>query len=435
MFVLALSVSAFVPPVSAEETEATTQVELTGQLIELSSTDAPTTIIVRENPTGTYTDHTVNILTTTSIQGPGMEDWITGDTVSLFGTENQNTLVIDAKRIRNLSIAATQRGLNGWITAIDASASTMTVQWAGVDHVVHVLSTTRMVVPPKNPATLADFLVGDRVRLRVDSTRTNATIIVALRRGDEIFLKARTRPFNGELVEIDETHETMTVRLGENGNLRRDDVNNLVGIPGELVTVTWDENTKFVRRYSGKTTSDELVPGDQLFIVGRVDDDGTILARLIRDNDIFRKGVARELGRIDGIDLAANRLTVTVRRIGVWTVTYTDATEIRKNGKNATEAAFEVGDIIRVEGTANTTTKTVAATRIAVKGALLFPLRRERPLRDIVQHRMRHAAGQESDDDILSHQESEDAAEHQSEDEERAMEQEFEDELDGAGTR
>lgn len=375
MFVaMLLAVAAPFAAVQAEEAETATPVELVGQLIELSATEAPTTVVVREDPAGEWTDYTVDITTGTSFgtwigDTTSMSDWITGDQLHVWGERNDNTGVVTATRVINNSLNPfKERGLNGWITEIDESGSTMKVQWLGLESTVTITDNTHLVVPPTNPAALSDFEIGDRVRLRIiknSDVENEARIIVALRRGEEIFLLARTRGFRAELNEINDAGDgtgTLEVTLGENAHLRAGDVNNLVGTEGDKVLVNYDENTKFVRRYSGETDTGEFEAGDMLFVVGRVsdeagDDGETVIdARLVKDENIWRAGVANRLGTVTGIDLARQEIVIgplheTDSELEV-TVSYTDETAFTKDGADASAGDLEEGDVIRVRGTA-----------------------------------------------------------------------------------
>jgi hypothetical protein len=361
-----------VPAASAEETSEDTQsVDFWCQLQELSSTDLPTTIVCRKDPAGEFTDYTVEIPVGTSFgtwsgNRTSMEDWITGDSLHVIGTQNLNTNVVTASIVINSSMNPfNYKGLNGWITAIDEDASTMTVQWQNVEHVVNVTGNTHMVVPPTNPAALSDFEIGDRVRVRIikDSDVENeARIIVALRRGDHIFLMARTRGFLAELTDIDENDDgtgDVTVTLLKNEHLRSGDVNNLIGVEGDEITVTYDANTKFVRRYNGITEPSEFVEGDFVFVVGRYNDDGTVSARLIKDTNIWRLGVARHAGEVTSIDTGSNTIVVDpiekqgADRVTSLTISYDDDTKFFQNGEEISENDIEVGDVIHVRGTAS----------------------------------------------------------------------------------
>lgn len=353
--------------VHAEEAEATSDISFTGQLIELSATEAPTTIVVRENPTGEWTDYTVDITTETAFgtwvgNTTEMESWITGDQIKIEGTLNENTEIVTADLAINLSMNPFRyNSLNGWVTEIDETAGTMTVQWMNVEHVVNVTDNTHMVVPPTNPATLGDFAIGDRVRLRLikDSEVENeARIIIALRRGAEIFLKARTRGFTVELNDIDDNGDgtgSLEVTLLENPHLRPGDVNNLVGEEGDELVITYDAYTRFVRKYMGLASIDELIVGDQLLIVGRVNDDDTISARLIKDNDLWRLGVAQHEGTVLAISTDENTITIEPDYDDRDEVIayYNDETVFMEDGVEVTEDDVNVGDEIHVRGTAH----------------------------------------------------------------------------------
>lgn len=427
------AVPAFANQQEAAETasEATSQISLTGQLIELSSTDLPTTIVVRKNPDGASKDYTVQISSATKLSpaGFGMSDWITGDFLALTGTLNENTGIVEATRVQNVSLNPFRhRSLNGFVESVDVAGNAMTVSWDRKSYTVNVTANTRMVVPPKNPAALSDFLKGDRVRIRLTkdgAVENEARIIVALRRGEEIFLKARTRPFNATLNAIDEDKKTLTVTLKADAHLRADDVNNLVGVPGEIITVSYDDKTNFVRRFKGSASVDELAPGDELFIAGRVGDDGIILAKMVRDNSIFRAGVDRRLGSIVSIYTSTNVIKAEFVKTRIeagseWAVTYTETTEIWKDGKKALEADLKVGDVIRVEGVANANTMTVAATKIAAHSVDFRPLTRVRKLKDIVSDRIRTSLGKEHADDIVRRQKPADAQDDDEEDEDES---------------
>mgnify|MGYP001605375546 FL=1 len=367
--------------------ESTTSIQFIGQLIELSSTEAPTTIIVRDVNEGGegWVDYTVDIDTETVFgtwtgNTTVMSDWITGDWLSVKGIQNENTAVVTADVVINQSLNPTkEHGVNGWITAIDLTASTMTVQYDGVETVIRVTGNTHMVIPPMNPAALSDFLVGDRIRARlVSGTDDEARIIVALRRGDEIFLKARTRAFYAELNDIQVNEDgsgIMTVTLVANPHLREGDVNNLIGTEGEERTVIFSaDETTFVRKFNGETTPDEFSAGDSLMIVGRVNDDNTISARLVKDADIWRTNASQRFGEVTAIDTSTNTITLSGRsghggntlettaflglrdRSGdegqTVTVTYSDSTTFTKDGETVSETTVVVGDRIRVRGTA-----------------------------------------------------------------------------------
>lgn len=360
------------PLAQAEEsstTETTTHVDFIGQLIELSNTSVPTVIVVRQNPLSTFTDYTVNISSTTKFgfskwNTTQMDYWMAGDSIRIIGTKNENTGLVDAEYAINESLnPLTMVGLNGWITALDSNAGTITVQWMNVEYVVNVTSNTHLVISPNTVATINDFQIGDRVRVRMNkngSVTNEARFVVALRRGSTLFMKARTRPFAAELNSLTVNEDgsgSMQVTIGENAHLLPGDVNNLFGVEGDIKTVTFEPETRTVRRYSGRTEPSEFVIGDKLLIVGRANDDGTISAWIIRDNDIWILGVATHVGEIVSIDTGTDTLVVLENDINGTdkevTMVYNTDVKIIIDGVEATESDLLIGDTIRIRGTAH----------------------------------------------------------------------------------
>lgn len=371
MFAVIASLGLSLSPVLANSTraeepsaEATTQIDITGQLIELSNTSIPTVIVVRQNPTGEFTDYTVDITSETKLGSfrwntSPLDEWMTGDTVRIMGDKNENTGVVAANLAMNQSINPTiHRGLNGWITDIDGEAKTLTVQWMNEEHTVHITDDTNLVISPNTNANLTDFAIGDRVRIRMSNDGENqARFVVALRRGDILFLKARTRPFAAEVNTININADgtgSMQVTMGENKHLLPGDVNNLFGVEGDIKTVIFDENTKFVRRFLGTSAASEIQPGDKLYIVGRANDDSTISARLIKDSNLWMISTNIRAVTVSAIDTTTNTITISgTSLLGITresTVSYNDETEITQNGQPATENDIQAGDKIRLQG-------------------------------------------------------------------------------------
>ncbi len=357
--------SPFAPAKASEsESEDTSPISFSGQLIELSSTTAPTTIIVRKDPAGEFTDYTVDIDTgtafgTNAANTTSMDDWITGDWTNVVGTLNNNTGVVTADTVVNASLnPQNMRGLNGWISSIGDDG--ISVQWNGTEHNVNVVSSTKMVVGRTNPAAITDFVVGDRVRVRLEKGTENARIIIVLRRGDEIFLKARTRGFWAEVTDIDETDSDsgkIDATLLANPHLRSGDVNNMVGNEGDSIDINYDENTKFVRKFMGSSEISEFQIGDRLFVVGRVSDEGEIDARLIKDNSMWKKGVSSHIGVVQSIDTGDNEFTVSALNgsssAADITVSYSDDTAFKHLGTDGTESDLYVGAEVRIRGIAH----------------------------------------------------------------------------------
>lgn len=321
--------------VAANQTEDTKDIQFAGMLVEIGSTDVPTTIIVRQN--NTITDYTVNIDSDTLLgqirnQYTQLSDWIPGDQIKVIGVENENTNEIDASIVVNLSInLATNEGINGWVTKIDKDAKEIAYQWANVEHTFKYDDSTRFVAGLKNPAAVDDLQINDRIRGRLltttDGETPTAKIVVVLRRGEELFMKIRTFVPKAQLVRLDSTvvPTTIQVKILPTPGLRANDVNNLIGTEGTLVTVNVTEDTNIVRKYFGKTGLDEFSAGDALHIVGRVNDDGTVDAKMIKNESIWKTSTEGRAGVVTAIDVPGSNITID------WTpVTYTPQFQLKK---------------------------------------------------------------------------------------------------------
>ncbi len=288
-------------------------INFAGLLIEIGTTEIPTTIIVEDNKSKTH--YTVEV-TEKTVLGQrafgftSLSDWIPGDQIRVIGQLNENTNTVTARVLVNLSFLPREfRGINGWITKIDKEKKQVTYTWMQKEHTVQVTDRTRIVAGLKNPASIDDLKIGDRIRGRTFASSSTevpeAKIIVVLRRGKTLFMKIRTFIPRVELVRLNSTvvPTTIQVKILPTPTLRPNDVNNLIGTEGKLVTVNVTEDTILVRKYFGRTTLAEFTPGDVLHIVGRVNDDGTVDAKLIKNESIWMTHVFGHLGTVTKVDV------------------------------------------------------------------------------------------------------------------------------------
>lgn len=299
--------------------EAKSDINFVGSLIEIGSTDLPTNIIVRGNKD--QADYTVSVTSSTVLgqkrdQATKLTDWIPGDQIRVIGKKNENNDTIEATILVNLSIViASNRGANGWITSVSSSTQEIKYKWDNKEYTFNYDNTTRFVVAGKNPATADDLKVGDRIRVRLllrNGQNPLAKIVIVLRRGNDLFMKIRTFKPNATLVRLDSTivPTTIQVRMDNTPGIKANDVNNTIGSEGTLITVNVTENTKIVRKYFGRTTLDEMAIGDKLSIVGRTNDDGTIDAKVIKDNSIWKTSTGGHAGVVTAVDASNNTLTM-----------------------------------------------------------------------------------------------------------------------------
>ncbi len=313
---------ACVNPASEENLyENESDVHLVGMLVEIGSTDVPTTIIVRPNEGGL--DVTVNVTAETvmgqkRVQYTNLSDWIPGDQIRVIGKNNENTNVVDATILVNHSIVMHGNlfaGANGWITAIDKEAKEVTYQWNNNEHKFTYDDDTRFVAAGKNPASVDDLEINDRIRgrlLKRSGETPYAKIVVVLRRGANLFMKIRTFRPNAVLTRLDSTvvPTTIQVKILNTPSLKANDVNNLIGTEGTLVTVNIDENTRIVRKYFGKTTLEEFSVGDHLSVVGRINDDGTVDAKMVKNNSIWKTSTQGHAGVVTDVNTEESYIMV-----------------------------------------------------------------------------------------------------------------------------
>ncbi|MDP3043475.1 MAG: DUF5666 domain-containing protein [bacterium] len=297
--------------------EATNDVNFAGMLVEVGSTDIPTNLIVRDNKT--QADYTVNVTANTVLgqrkdQTTSLSDWVPGDQIRVIGKKNENTGNVEPSVLVNLSIKiAENRGANGWITKINKETKSITYQWANKEYTFKYDDGTKFVSGLKNPATVDDLAINDRIRVRLllrAGQDPVAKIAVVLRRGAALFMKIRTFTPRATLVGMSNViaPTTIQIKIEKTPGLKANDVNNLIGTEGALVTVNVTENTQIVRKYFGKTALDELAVGDDLMIVGRVNDDGTVDAKLIKDNTIWKTSTRGHAGIVTEVNAAGGYL-------------------------------------------------------------------------------------------------------------------------------
>jgi len=356
----------------------------TGMLIEIGNTTAEqTTIIVRVNNDGVDEDLTLEITSDTKLYKSNssvadLSDWIAGDQINFTAQHFTNSDQLVATSIKNLSFNQFYTGINGWITAIRADENEMDVEWNDQVYTINAIN-ANMVAGLKNPATLNDFVIGDRVRARVtddgDGNRLtwDGEIVVVLRRGEDLFMRVTRWVVPGVIVAMpaDLTlPATIDVEVLDSNFYEARDVNNLIGAPGTIIQVDITEDTELVRRYLGYTNLEEFNEGDVIRIVGRRDENtGHLTAKVIKNNNIQRLGVANKEARVISIDESNSTITVEVVIDGAthqYTIYSDDDTAFIKLGQDIDLSGIAIDDEIRVRGTFRRSDATVLADHVSV---------------------------------------------------------------------
>jgi len=134
------------------------------------------------------------------------------------------------------------------------------------------------------------------------------------------------------------------------------------------VTVLVDANTKFVRKYWGKSSLEELTVGDKLDVRVKTNEDGTVTATLVKDDTLHWTWKIHN-GRISNLDATAQTFTLTQNEKKSWTVKVDAKTKILVPPYSSTSSTFadlKVDQIAHVRGVINTKTKVINASMIRV---------------------------------------------------------------------
>ena len=134
------------------------------------------------------------------------------------------------------------------------------------------------------------------------------------------------------------------------------------------VAVLVDANTKFVRKYWGKSSLEELTVGDKLDVRVKTNEDGTVTATLVKDNTLHWTWKVHN-GVIEGLDATAKMFTLKQRNGVSAKVIVNDKTKILVPSYSSTSSTFanlQNGQIAHVRGIINTKTKMITASLVRV---------------------------------------------------------------------
>lgn len=133
------------------------------------------------------------------------------------------------------------------------------------------------------------------------------------------------------------------------------------------ITLLVDANTKFVRKYWGKSSLEELTVGDKLDVRVKTNEDGTVTATLIKD-DTLQWTWKIHNGTIGNLDATAKTFTLTQNNKKSVTVKVDAKTKIFIPNASATStfADLQNGQIAHVRGIINNKTKVITASLIRV---------------------------------------------------------------------
>ena len=366
--------------------EAMETVTISGTLIEIGNTTAEeTTVVIRVVKNGKSEDITLEVptksivLTNAAGTKADLGDWVAGDQITVTAQKHKNSGRMIAQKMKNDSFKAGNKGVNGWVKAIRTDKNEVDVEW---DKNIYTLSlaNAKIVAGVKNPATVADLKVGDRVRCRVaddgdkNPTTWKAKIVVVLRRGNDLFMRVTRAVVSAKITSIptDLTlPTTIEAEILPSKAFQKGDVNNLIGEPGTKIYINISTSTNLVRHFLGKSLLSEYSIGDSIMVVGRRNEtSGNIDAKMIKNDSIQILGVAQRLGVVTAVDPSNGTIAIKMlpSKKGEETVTVkiTSATKIFRDGKEATINEVIIGDTLKTSGVYNRNARTVDAKVVGV---------------------------------------------------------------------
>jgi len=134
---------------------------------------------------------------------------------------------------------------------------------------------------------------------------------------------------------------------------------------GKNVVLKITDKSWLIKAYGAKMTVADMAIGDELRIVAKFNKDGSLEARVIKDNSLHM--LLSKKGVIESIDTASLSF---VFKQGNRTLTVKTDANTKFNMKNGTSTSFadlKVGDKVKVYGTLNSNTKTVVARSVTIE--------------------------------------------------------------------
>lgn len=135
---------------------------------------------------------------------------------------------------------------------------------------------------------------------------------------------------------------------------------------GGTVVVKVDEKSNIVRKYMGKAALSELAVNDKLMVTGKLQEDGSIIAQLVKDNSIHITFQAR-VGEVISIDTTVSSFIFMTNK-KEFKIFVTPNTKFSKWGvEKPTFADLKVGDKAKVRGVIRQTANEITADSVVIQ--------------------------------------------------------------------
>lgn len=135
------------------------------------------------------------------------------------------------------------------------------------------------------------------------------------------------------------------------------------------VKVEFDSEAKITRRHGAEIEASELSEGDRVMLKGKLSN-GVFSASVVIDMSLVMVGgeYSKHTTTITALDIANNTMTVSVvnekGETKIATVTYVDATEIKKGDTKVDENSLAVGQTVKINGIAHLEENNATITQV-----------------------------------------------------------------------
>ena len=134
---------------------------------------------------------------------------------------------------------------------------------------------------------------------------------------------------------------------------------------GKNIVLKITNKALLIRAYGAKMKASEMSVGDELRIVAKFGKDGSLEARVIKDNTLHK--LLNKKGTVESIDVGSLSFVLKQDKRTLTVKTNANTKFHMKDSTSTSFAALQVGDKVTVNGIVNINTKTVDASSVIIK--------------------------------------------------------------------
>ncbi len=272
------------------------------------------------------------------------------------------------------------RSYSGTLVELDAAGDFLVLQSGQDKYRVNIEDDTHLFVSPNTPGVIGDFEVGNRVVVHLNRGHHYSAGSISLIGSGSVLGESdeddtdtdedtddrndhdrdsRMRTFTAEVTSMAMTGSdtgSLTVTMGANAHLDGT-YGDKFGEEGDSMTLYFNNNTDFTRRYGGPIDSSDIHMGDHLVVTGYISQNGNIIVTNVHDMSLWVYGVMWHTAEIVSINTDTNTLVVKnddFRGLDdTVTVHYGTDSAFMVDGAVGDEMDLHVGDALHIRGEAH----------------------------------------------------------------------------------